>query len=100
MTCTGAVAAPTRLRGPAHTGWCPRAPARVLRTPGDQPGCENTTAPIMHGVHRSSESCAPRFWRRADGAGVNGPCGRGEACTAGDAVDACGLNRVGQRQVR
>src|SRR5918999_4167036 len=46
LTCTGAVAAPTRRRGPAHTGWFPGAPARVLRTPGDQPVCENTTAPI------------------------------------------------------
>jgi hypothetical protein len=53
MPLTGVVAPPTRLRGPAQTGWFPGAPASVLRTPGDQPVWETPTAPIRHAAHLS-----------------------------------------------
>lgn len=37
-----------------RTGSCPVMPARVLRTPEDQPVFENTTAPIIRGVRTLS----------------------------------------------
>jgi hypothetical protein len=43
-------------QAPARPRWCPARPGSVLRTPGDQPGCEHTTAPSRHGVH----TCACR----------------------------------------
>jgi hypothetical protein len=41
-------------QAPGRTGSAPVMAARVLRTPGHQPVCKNTTVPITHGVRTSS----------------------------------------------
>ena len=45
---------PSMPRVQGRAGSCPVMTASVLRTPEDQPVCENTTAPIIYGVRASS----------------------------------------------
>jgi transposase len=45
---------PSMPRAPGRTGSFLGMTVRGLRTPGEQPVCENPTPPIMHGVRTSS----------------------------------------------
>src|SRR5919197_1229176 len=44
--------------------------------------------------------CAPRFWRCAEAADANGPCGRGEACASRDEATGASNGATGVRPVR